>query len=461
MKIIHLVALLIFGSNIITAQETKARVTVTATANDNLEAKNLALRSAIEQAFGAYISSNTEILNDELIKDEISSISSGNIDSIHVISETKLIDGRTSVSLLAVVSVNKLATFCESKGYKVEFKGGLFTANIKQQKLNESAELLAVENICDVGKSIINRSFDYNLTVSQPQQDNSSGTEMWNLVYDVKVKPNVNFNGFKSYVLENISKISMKSDEVLNYGTLNKTVYNVKWNDPSQNIDTNFYFRNLHSLALIQDLFWHAKFSLGFFKIASNIDTIDIFNDSIFPKYDSYSFVLNNGRIDMNLDYGEVRDGLPVWPGTVYFTSSLLRKDRYARIDEFSILEGEGAPNPRIPEVSNYNGGYVNIGLGDIYKKRTEFYLKTTDTEHKEKFYKEKYIFVLQSNIRGDYEDFWNGGLYTSDDDYLRILFGLDSDYEAEYVFSRSFRMSDLEKITNVEVYPAETTLGL
>jgi hypothetical protein len=103
----------------------------------------------------------------------------------------------------------------------------------------------------------------------------------------------------------------------------------------------------------------------------------------------------------------------------------------------------------------------VNIGLGDIYKKRTEFFLKSADTEHKEKFYKEKYIFVLQSNISGDYEDFWNGGLYTSDDDYLRILFGLDSDYEAEYVFSRTFRMSDLEKITNVEVYPAETTLGL
>lgn len=168
------------------AQEMKAFVTATAVANDNIQAKNLALRSAVEQAFGAYISSNTEILNDQLIKDEIISISSGNIDSIHVISENKFDDGRTSVTLLAVVSVNKLVTFCESKGYKVEFKGGLFSANLKQQKLNESAELLAVENICNVGKSIMNRSFDYNLTVSQPQQDNSSGTEMWNLIYDVK-----------------------------------------------------------------------------------------------------------------------------------------------------------------------------------------------------------------------------------------------------------------------------------
>jgi len=204
-KGIYFVVLFFLIGETIFAQETKARVTVTATANDNIEAKSLALRSAIEQAFGAYISSNTEILNDKVIKDEIMSISSGNIDSIHVISENILIDGRTSVSLLVVVSVNKLASFCESKGYKVEFKGGLFSANINQQKLNETAELLAVENICDVGKSIVNRSFDYILTVSQPQ---SSGTEMWNLVYDIKVKPNNNFEEFKSYILGNISKIS-------------------------------------------------------------------------------------------------------------------------------------------------------------------------------------------------------------------------------------------------------------
>ena len=123
-KFIYFVVLSFLINQTIYAQDTKARVTVTATANDNIEAKNIALRSAIEQAFGAYISSNTEILNDELIKDEITSISSGNIDSIHIISENKLGDGRTSVTLLAVVSVNKLANFCESQGYKVDFKGG-------------------------------------------------------------------------------------------------------------------------------------------------------------------------------------------------------------------------------------------------------------------------------------------------------------------------------------------------
>jgi hypothetical protein len=43
------------------------------------EAKQNALRSAIEQAFGAFISSKTEILNDNLVKDEIVSLTNGNI----------------------------------------------------------------------------------------------------------------------------------------------------------------------------------------------------------------------------------------------------------------------------------------------------------------------------------------------------------------------------------------------
>jgi hypothetical protein len=38
------------------------------------EARQVALRSAIEQAFGAFISSKTEILNDNLVKDEIVSV---------------------------------------------------------------------------------------------------------------------------------------------------------------------------------------------------------------------------------------------------------------------------------------------------------------------------------------------------------------------------------------------------
>ena len=45
------------------------------------EATKNALRSAIEQAYGTFVSANTSIVNDDLVKDEIATVASGNIKS--------------------------------------------------------------------------------------------------------------------------------------------------------------------------------------------------------------------------------------------------------------------------------------------------------------------------------------------------------------------------------------------
>ena len=101
------------------------------------EAKQNALRSAIEQAFGTFISSKTEILNDNLVKDEIVSVANGNIQKFEIISEVQIPNGDYATSLKATVSVTKLTSFVESKGVVVEFKGGLFASNILIQELYE------------------------------------------------------------------------------------------------------------------------------------------------------------------------------------------------------------------------------------------------------------------------------------------------------------------------------------
>ena len=89
------------------------------------EAKQNALRNAIEQSFGSFISSNTEILNDELVKDEIVSIANGNIQKFEVISEVEVPEVGHATTLKATVSVTKLTSFVESKGVEIEFKGSL------------------------------------------------------------------------------------------------------------------------------------------------------------------------------------------------------------------------------------------------------------------------------------------------------------------------------------------------
>ena len=61
-------------------------------ASDSEKAITIALRSAIEQAYGTFVSANTTILNDELVKDEIVTISNGNIKSYEVLSDVKCED---------------------------------------------------------------------------------------------------------------------------------------------------------------------------------------------------------------------------------------------------------------------------------------------------------------------------------------------------------------------------------
>ena len=137
MKQLFLIVALAINFCAYSQDDKTATLTVSAQGQTISEAKQNALRVAIEQAFGAFISSNTEILNDELIKDEIVSVSNGNIQDYEVISEVELPNSGYATTLKATVSVTKLTSFVESKGGIVEFKGGLFAVNMMQQELNK------------------------------------------------------------------------------------------------------------------------------------------------------------------------------------------------------------------------------------------------------------------------------------------------------------------------------------
>ena len=117
------------------AQEANKIVSITVSGSGKTqdEAKQSALPSAIEQAFGAFISSKTEILNDQVVADQMASVASGNIQSFKVLNESQLPDGSWANTIKAIVSVSKLTSFVEAKGIVIEIKGGLFAINIKQQ----------------------------------------------------------------------------------------------------------------------------------------------------------------------------------------------------------------------------------------------------------------------------------------------------------------------------------------
>lgn len=78
---ILIIVFFLFSVSYISAKETTDEVTLVVSADGTTkeEATKSALRNAIEQAFGTFVSANTEILNDELVKDEIVTISNGNV----------------------------------------------------------------------------------------------------------------------------------------------------------------------------------------------------------------------------------------------------------------------------------------------------------------------------------------------------------------------------------------------
>ena len=93
-KRIFIIALFILSVFQVSAQNSdEVTLVVSADGVTKEEATKIALRSAIEQAYGAFISANTTILNDELVKDEIVTISNGNIKSYKEIANEDLPNG--------------------------------------------------------------------------------------------------------------------------------------------------------------------------------------------------------------------------------------------------------------------------------------------------------------------------------------------------------------------------------
>ena len=211
------------GSNATPKTDDKTvTLTVTGQGKTIEEAKQNALRSAIEQAFGTFISSNTTILNDKLIKDEIISVTNGNIQKYDVLNETPLPDGSYATILKAIVSVNKLTGFCISKGVTVEFKGGLFAMNIALQELNEQNEIKAWNNILNLLKNNFNNFSQYNLTTKNPQLIEK---DIYNIPVTIVASLNNNFDLISSLLINFLKSASLSNEEVENYKNINKKTY--------------------------------------------------------------------------------------------------------------------------------------------------------------------------------------------------------------------------------------------
>ena len=272
------------------------------------------MRAALEQTYGTFVSSNTQLVNDELVKDEIVSVSSGNIEKYSEISTETLKDGSISVSLQATVSIGKLVKFAQSKGASTELAGATFAMNMKIRKLekeNEVKTLSVLQN--QVLEIIKNGIYDLRITAEEPKVCSNqyiqfpayisdSEIQKYKQQYMIRVRldfaPNINAESMVSCIQNTLNGLSLSETDVEEYKKTGLPVYRV---DIPRGANKGYvYLRNditkfMNFICLIKDVLaccFEVKDNIGTCIIPS-IDT----REEQYNKYNIASILNHNVTI--------------------------------------------------------------------------------------------------------------------------------------------------------------------
>jgi len=281
-----------FITFVLFAQDADKAVTITASGSGKTleDAKQAALRSATEQAFGAFISSKTEMFNDQVVADQMASVSSGNIKSFSILNESQLPDGSWGVTLKALVSVDKLTSFVEAKGIAIEIKGGMFALNIKQQLLNEQNETQVITNMIGVLHETMQKSFDYSIKAGNPISI-QGGAINWEIPISITAKTNQNINFCIDYFTKVVYGVILNSNEIENYKNLNRQVFPVIL---SYKGDKKKYFlRNKYTIMAIESFASNWDFYVSNFKISNEIEQVESVGNGKLNNFIEYSTAYN------------------------------------------------------------------------------------------------------------------------------------------------------------------------
>lgn len=293
-------------------------------ASDGEKATTIALRSAIEQAYGTFVSANTTILNDELVKDEIITISNGNIKSYEVLSDVKCEDGQDMVTVKATVCISKLVSYAKSKGASAEFAGATFAQSMKIKELYKQNEAKALENLLTQVKFMLPSCYDLGLSdIGEPEESRNS-PNCYELAMYVDFKPNANtkvlcdlfLNTLKSLSLEESSRDQGSELRFIWVRTLNKEKLNnlikekeeklnnlIKEEEKLNNLDTLFKEDNFTPLSDIHIFIRNSdEFEERFWTQLENITTAF-----------QYSFVITDNLGGKSYVEPQKHNKVPYW----------------------------------------------------------------------------------------------------------------------------------------------------
>ena len=179
-KLQHVIALLImlfsinaYSENYEHQQESGSKTVTLVVSGEGAtkeEATTAALRNAIEQAFGTFVSANTKVVNDEIVGDEIVTMSNGNILNYKEISTLTMSDGSKSVTAQTTISLGNLVKYANNKGMQTELSGATFLMNKRMEELYTKNEKKVFQNMLEQYTRVLPVMFDFKVETGEPKQ---------------------------------------------------------------------------------------------------------------------------------------------------------------------------------------------------------------------------------------------------------------------------------------------------
>ena len=382
-----------------------------------------ALREAISQAYGVFISANTTIVNDSLLKDEIVSLTTGNIEKYDVLSQTEIPNIGYSVILNSVVSLGKLSSFAQSKGAEASFDGGGFAMNIKLQKLNEQAEFVALNNLLTQTWEYINSAIQFNLEIGQPTLNQNDSTE--NYILNIKVIAGLNDTvktTIMGFLYDGLTQISLSPEEVESYESLQKPIYTI----------SRFRLRNKGSLFSVFVFSYRLNILYSGFNLSNNQEEKIQFKMPADIDFQPLSY----------LPQFYFMSGFNFYKPTIEYLNDSLT--RYLLLNSFN--------QNYLDSLSNFNSNLSPFTITDL----TEFnYLFGKIRKYKYPDYDE--IFMLRRNNKNlptqRVEDHnWEGHFSDLDVVYREKNFLLGDLRNVSFNYSMKYTLEELEKLQDFKV---------
>lgn len=341
------------------------------TGNTKEVATRNALRSAIEQAYGTFVSANTNVVNDELVKDEIATISSGNIQKYEELSSINTTSG-VEVTLKAWVSPEKLVSFAKNKGMQVELAGATFAMNLKMMQLNKENEEKTLPNLRNQLAKICEQGiFDYELKTTDPiKLDNS---DYYLIQFEISVKRNQNTRQFYDHLYKTLRAYSLTEDDFTDY--VNKNIPYYIYDRDMYMFSSQDHFRGEREWTGYEpDFFYKKKYSSDHFYLRTrtltslNIQSLLLSAIKMFQIRDNMNNMITLDKVEYKLVDGSQR----------FLEKVIVREEGWNGIQYMAERYPRGYIDWNYTKMRDDKGNSFHFNNILEYNSGTQFYPKIT-----------------------------------------------------------------------------------